>query len=93
MRTKALVCSWFWFCSWSVVGVIYYFLSSVSALFQGRGAAVPAPQTKTKAPREEDFENIKLISNGAYGYGALVHVLLSPPPVGSHASPRCSSSL
>ncbi|CAB1323890.1 unnamed protein product [Coregonus sp. 'balchen'] len=26
---------------------------------------------KTKAPREEDFENIKLISNGAYGIGAL----------------------
>lgn len=33
-----------------------------------RGATVPvvAPP-KTKAPREEDFENIKLISNGAYG--------------------------
>uniref|UniRef100_A0A8C5C5M3 Microtubule associated serine/threonine kinase 2 n=1 Tax=Gadus morhua TaxID=8049 RepID=A0A8C5C5M3_GADMO len=38
----------------------------------GRGAAVPAPQTKTKPPREEDFENIKLISNGAYGYEALL---------------------
>ncbi|XP_030288324.1 microtubule-associated serine/threonine-protein kinase 2 isoform X5 [Sparus aurata] len=35
---------------------------------------VPAapPQTKTKAPREEDFENIKLISNGAYGAVFLV---------------------
>ncbi|XP_030227609.1 microtubule-associated serine/threonine-protein kinase 2 [Gadus morhua] len=38
----------------------------------GRGAAVPAPQTKTKPPREEDFENIKLISNGAYGAVFLV---------------------
>ncbi|XP_056459299.1 microtubule-associated serine/threonine-protein kinase 2 [Gadus chalcogrammus] len=37
----------------------------------GRGAAV-APQTKTKPPREEDFENIKLISNGAYGAVFLV---------------------
>ncbi|KAM8745768.1 microtubule-associated serine/threonine-protein kinase 2 isoform 3-T3 [Acanthopagrus schlegelii] len=35
---------------------------------------VPAapPQTKTKTPREEDFENIKLISNGAYGAVFLV---------------------
>ncbi|XP_067086700.1 LOW QUALITY PROTEIN: microtubule-associated serine/threonine-protein kinase 2 [Osmerus mordax] len=32
--------------------------------------APPAPQTK--APREEDFENIKLISNGAYGAVFLV---------------------
>ncbi|GLD67216.1 microtubule-associated serine/threonine-protein kinase 2, partial [Lates japonicus] len=34
-----------------------------------RGTTVPAApqQTKTKTPREEDFENIKLISNGAYG--------------------------
>ncbi|KAM3875831.1 microtubule-associated serine/threonine-protein kinase 2 [Diretmus argenteus] len=40
----------------------------------GRAATVPAapPQTKTKAPREEDFENIKLISNGAYGAVFLV---------------------
>uniref|UniRef100_A0A3B4T5P0 non-specific serine/threonine protein kinase n=1 Tax=Seriola dumerili TaxID=41447 RepID=A0A3B4T5P0_SERDU len=30
------------------------------------------PQTKTKTPREEDFENIKLISNGAYGAVFLV---------------------
>ncbi|XP_029355048.1 microtubule-associated serine/threonine-protein kinase 2 isoform X3 [Echeneis naucrates] len=39
-----------------------------------RGMAVPAapPQTKTKTPREEDFENIKLISNGAYGAVFLV---------------------
>ncbi|XP_045063690.1 microtubule-associated serine/threonine-protein kinase 2-like isoform X1 [Coregonus clupeaformis] len=38
-----------------------------------RGATVPgvAPP-KTKAPREEDFENIKLISNGAYGAVYLV---------------------
>ncbi|XP_070302352.1 LOW QUALITY PROTEIN: microtubule-associated serine/threonine-protein kinase 2 [Salvelinus sp. IW2-2015] len=38
-----------------------------------RGATVPvvAPP-KTKAPREEDFENIKLISNGAYGAVFLV---------------------
>ncbi|TRY93325.1 hypothetical protein DNTS_035648 [Danionella cerebrum] len=27
----------------------------------------PQPQPKTKTPREEDFETIKLISNGAYG--------------------------
>ncbi|KAA0712949.1 Microtubule-associated serine/threonine-protein kinase 2 [Triplophysa tibetana] len=32
-----------------------------------RGAAVQPPQPKTKPPREEDFETIKLISNGAYG--------------------------
>ncbi|XP_041967447.1 microtubule-associated serine/threonine-protein kinase 2 isoform X3 [Alosa sapidissima] len=42
----------------------------------GRGASVqpaPAPvQQKTKTPREEDFENIKLISNGAYGAVFLV---------------------
>ncbi|XP_069578862.1 microtubule-associated serine/threonine-protein kinase 2-like [Brachyistius frenatus] len=39
-----------------------------------RGTGVPAapPQTKTKTPREEDFENIKLISNGAYGAVFLV---------------------
>ncbi|KAM4548676.1 microtubule-associated serine/threonine-protein kinase 2 isoform 7-T7 [Odontesthes bonariensis] len=39
-----------------------------------RGPAAPAapPQAKTKAPREEDFENIKLISNGAYGAVYLV---------------------
>lgn len=40
---------------------------------QSRGATIqppqlqPQPQPKTKAPREEDFETIKLISNGAYG--------------------------
>ncbi|XP_034387302.1 microtubule-associated serine/threonine-protein kinase 2 isoform X3 [Cyclopterus lumpus] len=40
----------------------------------GQGTPVPAapPQSKTKAPREEDFENIKLISNGAYGTVFLV---------------------
>ncbi|XP_057193216.1 microtubule-associated serine/threonine-protein kinase 2 isoform X2 [Triplophysa rosa] len=39
-----------------------------------RGAAVqpPQPQPKTKPPREEDFETIKLISNGAYGAVFLV---------------------
>ncbi|KAF0041641.1 hypothetical protein F2P81_005173 [Scophthalmus maximus] len=39
-----------------------------------RGTPVPAapPQTKTKPPREEDFETIKLISNGAYGAVFLV---------------------
>ncbi|XP_042273216.1 microtubule-associated serine/threonine-protein kinase 2 isoform X2 [Thunnus maccoyii] len=39
-----------------------------------RGTTVTAapPQTKTKTPREEDFENIKLISNGAYGAVFLV---------------------
>lgn len=38
-------------------------------VFQSRGATVPAPppQNRTKTPGEEDFENIKLISNGAYG--------------------------
>lgn len=37
---------------------------------QSRGATVqpPQPHPKTKTPREEDFETIKLISNGAYGY-------------------------
>ncbi|XP_054915234.1 microtubule-associated serine/threonine-protein kinase 2 isoform X2 [Poeciliopsis prolifica] len=35
--------------------------------------AIPAaPQPKPKTPREEDFENIKLISNGAYGAVYLV---------------------
>ncbi|XP_062419649.1 microtubule-associated serine/threonine-protein kinase 2 isoform X2 [Pungitius pungitius] len=40
----------------------------------GQGTPVPAapPQSRTKAPREEDFENIKLISNGAYGTVFLV---------------------
>uniref|UniRef100_A0A3Q3G6V6 non-specific serine/threonine protein kinase n=1 Tax=Labrus bergylta TaxID=56723 RepID=A0A3Q3G6V6_9LABR len=33
---------------------------------------VTPPPTKTKTPREEDFENIKLISNGAYGAVFLV---------------------
>ncbi|XP_016398241.1 microtubule-associated serine/threonine-protein kinase 2-like isoform X3 [Sinocyclocheilus rhinocerous] len=41
-----------------------------------RGATVqplqPQPQPKTKTPREEDFETIKLISNGAYGAVFLV---------------------
>ncbi|XP_034035232.1 microtubule-associated serine/threonine-protein kinase 2 isoform X2 [Thalassophryne amazonica] len=39
-----------------------------------RGTLVPAPppHTRTKTPREEDFENIKLISNGAYGAVFLV---------------------
>lgn len=38
-------------------------------VFQSRGATVPAPppHNRTKTPGEEDFENIKLISNGAYG--------------------------
>ncbi|XP_017335295.1 microtubule-associated serine/threonine-protein kinase 2 isoform X2 [Ictalurus punctatus] len=41
---------------------------------ESRGATVqPAqPQPKTKTPREEDFETIKLISNGAYGAVFLV---------------------
>ncbi|KAI3368374.1 hypothetical protein L3Q82_008077 [Scortum barcoo] len=34
--------------------------------------AAPPHATKTKTPREEDFENIKLISNGAYGAVFLV---------------------
>ncbi|XP_043984323.1 microtubule-associated serine/threonine-protein kinase 2 isoform X9 [Gambusia affinis] len=38
-----------------------------------QSTAIPAtPQTKPKTPREEDFENIKLISNGAYGAVYLV---------------------
>ncbi|KAJ8376296.1 hypothetical protein SKAU_G00068760 [Synaphobranchus kaupii] len=37
-----------------------------------RGATVQPTQPKPKAPREEDFENIKLISNGAYGAVYLV---------------------
>ncbi|KAM9482311.1 microtubule-associated serine/threonine-protein kinase 2 isoform 2-T2 [Clarias gariepinus] len=49
--------------------------SAVSS--ESRGAAVqppqpPQPQPKTKTPREEDFETIKLISNGAYGAVFLV---------------------
>lgn len=42
---------------------------SVLAVFQSRGTTVPAApsQSRTKTPGEEDFENIKLISNGAYG--------------------------
>lgn len=44
-------------------------LKRALCVFQSQVTTVPAapPQTKTKAPREEDFENIKLISNGAYG--------------------------
>ncbi|KAJ8392498.1 hypothetical protein AAFF_G00073760 [Aldrovandia affinis] len=38
----------------------------------GRGATIQPIQPKPKAPREEDFENIKLISNGAYGAVYLV---------------------
>ncbi|XP_035987715.1 microtubule-associated serine/threonine-protein kinase 2 isoform X4 [Fundulus heteroclitus] len=39
-----------------------------------QSTTVPAapPQTKARAPREEDFETIKLISNGAYGAVYLV---------------------
>ncbi|XP_036378373.1 microtubule-associated serine/threonine-protein kinase 2 isoform X2 [Megalops cyprinoides] len=37
-----------------------------------RGATVQATTPKIKTPREEDFENIKLISNGAYGAVYLV---------------------
>ncbi|XP_061096454.1 microtubule-associated serine/threonine-protein kinase 2 isoform X1 [Conger conger] len=37
-----------------------------------RGATVQPVQPKPKTPREEDFENIKLISNGAYGAVYLV---------------------
>lgn len=40
---------------------------SVIVSVQSRGATVQPPQPKTKTPREEDFETIKLISNGAYG--------------------------
>lgn len=36
---------------------------SFSFVFQGRGASLPSKKT----PSEEDFETIKLISNGAYG--------------------------
>ncbi|XP_072540414.1 microtubule-associated serine/threonine-protein kinase 2 isoform X7 [Salminus brasiliensis] len=41
---------------------------------ESRGATVqpPQPQPKTKTPREEDFETVKLISNGAYGAVFLV---------------------
>lgn len=48
-------------------------------VFQTRVATVPAgsPQTKVKTPREEDFENIKLISNGAYGYNSIQPISLS----------------
>lgn len=47
-------------------------LMLINVSLQSRGAAVqppqpPQPQPKTKTPREEDFETIKLISNGAYG--------------------------
>lgn len=38
-------------------------LTSFSFVFQGRGASLPSKKT----PSEEDFETIKLISNGAYG--------------------------
>ncbi|XP_062251754.1 microtubule-associated serine/threonine-protein kinase 2 isoform X5 [Platichthys flesus] len=37
-----------------------------------QGNTVPAAPPKTKPPREEDFETIKLISNGAYGAVFLV---------------------
>lgn len=42
---------------------------SEPAVFQSRGTTLPPPpsQSRTKTPGEEDFENIKLISNGAYG--------------------------
>lgn len=46
---------------------------SACVYVKSRGATVqppqpqPQPQPKTKTPREEDFETIKLISNGAYG--------------------------
>ncbi|XP_027010211.2 microtubule-associated serine/threonine-protein kinase 2 isoform X1 [Tachysurus fulvidraco] len=39
---------------------------------RGATAQPPQPQPKTKTPREEDFETIKLISNGAYGAVFLV---------------------
>ncbi|XP_038152007.1 microtubule-associated serine/threonine-protein kinase 2 isoform X5 [Cyprinodon tularosa] len=40
----------------------------------GQSSTIPAapPQSRTKTPREEDFETIKLISNGAYGAVYLV---------------------
>ncbi|XP_034003196.1 microtubule-associated serine/threonine-protein kinase 2 isoform X4 [Trematomus bernacchii] len=38
----------------------------------GQSTTVPPAPPKTKPPREEDFENIKLISNGAYGTVFLV---------------------
>lgn len=42
-------------------------VSLYPVLLQSRGATVQPIQPKPKTPREEDFENIKLISNGAYG--------------------------
>ncbi|KAF7711834.1 microtubule-associated serine/threonine-protein kinase 2 isoform X3 [Silurus meridionalis] len=48
---------------------------SCAASSESRGAATiqpPQPQPKHKPPREEDFETIKLISNGAYGAVFLV---------------------
>lgn len=44
-------------------------LSHWRVVFQSGGTTVPAApqQNRTKTPGEEDFENIKLISNGAYG--------------------------
>ncbi|GAA6079881.1 microtubule-associated serine/threonine-protein kinase 2 isoform X1 [Tachysurus ichikawai] len=39
---------------------------------RGATAQPTQPQPKTKTPREEDFETIKLISNGAYGAVFLV---------------------
>ncbi|XP_051985741.1 microtubule-associated serine/threonine-protein kinase 2-like isoform X2 [Xyrauchen texanus] len=39
---------------------------------ESRGAAIQPPQPKIQTPREEDFETIKLISNGAYGAVFLV---------------------
>lgn len=52
--------------------------SGVFPVFQSQGTPVPAapPQPKTKPPREEDFENIKLISNGAYGLDAYIVIYL-----------------
>ncbi|XP_053710317.1 microtubule-associated serine/threonine-protein kinase 2 isoform X3 [Synchiropus splendidus] len=43
-----------------------------SAESQLTTAPAPPPPPKTKTPREEDFETIKLISNGAYGTVFLV---------------------
>lgn len=42
---------------------------SQPVVFQSGGTAVPAATqlNRTRTPGEEDFENIKLISNGAYG--------------------------